>query len=120
MKQDHGFRLGGSGRGGENLLNLGCLLKVEPAGFAAGLVWGMREKSKVTQGLSPSNWVNGCDISSSGQWGEDQVQKENKRSGFRHVKFEMTEKARRIEFRAYNQAGKQKMVDQCITVYYKV
>lgn len=55
MKQDHGFRLGGSGRGGENLLNLGCLLKIEPAEFAAGLMWGMREKSKVTQGLSLSN-----------------------------------------------------------------
>lgn len=49
------LRLGGSGRGGENLLNLGCLLKIEPAEFAAVLMWGMREKSKVTQGLSLSN-----------------------------------------------------------------
>lgn len=54
-------------------------------------------------------------------WGKTKFRKENKSSEFRHVKFEMTEKARRIEFRVYNkQAGKQKMVDQCITMYYKV
>lgn len=55
-------------------------------------IWNMRENSKITQGFSLSNLVNGGATSCSGQRGRLSLKKKIKCTEFGDVKFVMTER----------------------------
>lgn len=94
------------------------LWKIQPIGFADGLTWDMKEKYTIMQGFSLSNWVNGGIISCSG--GRLRLKRKIRSSGFGHVKFQMTEKARRIQSgkQIIIRLGNEKVINQCVTEAY--